>query len=828
MGRKLLTHGLQLEEHEHRLSMEQYICIHGHFYQPPRENAWLETVELQDSAYPYHDWNKRITAECYAPNSVARILDEQNRIVHLVNNYSKISFNFGPTLLQWLESQEPQVYEAILAADRQSMQNFSGHGSALAQPYNHTILPLANRRDRRTQVVWGIRDFELRFKRRPEGMWLPETAVDLETLEILADEGIRFTILAPHQAARVRRSGTRLWHDVSGDRIDPTRAYVQQLPSGKNIALFFYDGLIARAVAFEGLLTRGEQFAERLTGAFSDHRTWPQLVHIATDGESYGHHHRFGDMALAYALNHIESKKLARLTNYGEYLDRHPPKQQVDIIEKTSWSCFHGIDRWWRNCGCNTGGRADWNQEWRTPLRNALDWLRDWLTGPFEAKAREYFRDPFAARNDYINIIHSRTPAAIEDFFARHALNPLDPSARITALKLLELQRHALLMYTSCGWFFDDLSGIETVQIIQYAARVVQLSEQLFGESPEPHFVEKLAHAKSNVVGRGDGRHIYHDLVRSAMVDWERIGAHYAVRSLFDSYPDETAIYCYRAQREDYQVFTAGSARLAVGRVKLTSEIAQESSRVSFCVLHMGDHNVNGGVQEFMPDELYQNLLHELPDPFNRADFAEVIRMMDRYFGESNYSLRSLFREEQRTVLDSILGSALFQSEALYRQIYEQRAPVMRYLTDLSIPLPGAFTAAAEFVLNSDLRRALQDEEINPARVTALLDAAKIAGVPLDTATLEFAFRKNVERLADGVAEAPSEANLGQLDKTTDLLRILPFPVNLWRVQNIYYALLQSLYPKMQKRGAQGDQAAQEWLGYFEKLAQKLAIKLPS
>jgi alpha-amylase/alpha-mannosidase (GH57 family) len=808
--------------------MERYVCVHGHFYQPPRENAWLETVELQDSAYPYHDWNQRITAECYAPNSVARILDDQSRIVQLVSNYSRISFNFGPTLLQWLENNEAEVYEAILSADRLSMQKFAGHGSAVAQPYNHIILPLASQRDRRTQVLWGIGDFERRFKRRPEGIWLPETAVDLETLEILAEEGVRFTILAPHQAARVRRAGVRLWQDVTGAKIDPTRPYSQQLASGKSIALFFYDGPIARAVAFEGLLTRGDLFADRLIGAFSDQRTWPQLVHIATDGESYGHHHRFGEMALAYALNQIESKKLARLTNYGEYLERHPPTQQVEIIEKSSWSCFHGIDRWWSNCGCNTGVHANWNQEWRTPLRNALDWLRDSLSGPFETQARKFLKDPWAARNEYIDVVDNRAPEIVERFFSRHAIGSLDPSSTATALKLLELQRHAMLMYTSCGWFFDELSGIETVQIIQYAARVVQLSQELFGESPERPFVEKLALAKSNLLDRGNGRDIYNEIVRMAMVNWERIGAHCAVRSLFESYPDKTSIYCFRAEREDYQVFNAGTARLAVGRVKLTSEITQESSILSFGVLHMGDHNVNGGVQEFMPDELYQSLLRELVPPFTRADFAEVVRVVDRCFGESNYSLRSLFREEQRTVIENILASALGQSETLYRQIYEQRAPVMRYLTDLHIPLPKAFTAAAELVLNGDLRRALQDQEINAERVSALLDSAKIEGVTLDAATLEFAYRQNLEQLANGLARTPTAVALRKLREATALLVKLPFAVDLWRVQNIFYVLMQSAYLQMQKRQAEGEQTAQEWLTIFEDLAQNLGIKLPA
>src|SRR5438128_953228 len=343
--------------------MKRYICIHGHFYQPPRENPWLEAIELQDSAYPYHDWNERITAECYAANSVSRVLDGENQIIELVNNYSKISFNFGPTLLYWLEAKAPSVYAAILEADRESQKNFSGHGSALAQVYNHTILPLANARDRYSQILWGIRDFERRFKRAPAGMWLPETAVDLQSLEILAELGIRFTILAPHQAGRIRRLGGRAWRDVSGGRIDPTQAYEQRLPSGRRIALFFYDGPISRAVAFEGLLSRGEDFANRLLGAFTDDRDWDQLVHIATDGESYGHHHKFGEMALAWALQLIDQRDDVELTNYGEYLERNPPELEVQILDKTSWSCAHGVGRWMADCGCSTGGAVQLAEE---------------------------------------------------------------------------------------------------------------------------------------------------------------------------------------------------------------------------------------------------------------------------------------------------------------------------------------------------------------------------------------------------------------------------------------------------------------------------------
>ncbi len=401
----------------------KYICIHGHFYQPPRENPYLEAIELQDSAYPYHDWNERITAECYAPNAASRILDAENRIVKVLNNYAHISFNFGPTLLSWMKEQTPRVYAEILEADKRSGERFSGHGSAIAQGYNHMILPLANRRDKVTQVKWGIKDFESRFGRRPEGMWLPETAVDTETLEVLAENGIHFTILAPRQAKRVRSKQSSRYHDVSGGRIDPAHAYIVRLPSRKRINVFFYDGPISQAVAFEGLLSDGKRFADRLMSGFSDTREGPQLVHIATDGESYGHHHRFGEMALSYALEEIQKNDLAKLTNYGEFLEKHPAEDFAEVVDNSSWSCVHGVERWRSDCGCNSGGN-DWNQQWRAPLRAALDWLRDRLAPIFESGLQPFFKDPWAGRDDYIRVILDRSEESRAAFFADHSVAP--------------------------------------------------------------------------------------------------------------------------------------------------------------------------------------------------------------------------------------------------------------------------------------------------------------------------------------------------------------------------------------------------------------------
>src|SRR5581483_7484088 len=431
----------------------RYVTIHGHFYQPPRENPWLEAIETQDSAAPYHDWNERITAECYGPNASSRILDAKDRILEIVNNYSSISFNFGPTLLSWMQTAAPETYRAILEADRTSR-------SAIAQAYNHIILPLANERDQRTQVRWGIADFEWRFGRRPEGMWLPETAVDIPSLEALAAEGIRFTILEPHQALRYRAVGDSGWTEANGG-LDPTRPYVCNLPSGKSIAIFFYDGPISRAVAFERLLARGEYFAHRLTGAFNAARKEPQLVNIATDGETYGHHHRFGEMALAYALHYIEEKDLATITNYRAYLEEHPPEYEVEIAERTAWSCAHGVERWRSDCGCSTGGGAGWNQKWRAPLRDSLDWLRDHAADLFEREGRLVLHDPWRARDAYISVVLDRSDSVLHEFLRHHALDGVEISR---VLALLEMQRNAMLMFTSCGWFFNDISGIETVQ----------------------------------------------------------------------------------------------------------------------------------------------------------------------------------------------------------------------------------------------------------------------------------------------------------------------------------------------------------------------------
>ncbi|MFZ7112706.1 MAG: DUF3536 domain-containing protein [Desulfatiglandales bacterium] len=808
--------------------MQRYICIHGHFYQPPRENPWIEAVDLQDSAYPYHDWNRRVTAECYAPNAKSRILDDRNRIVEIVNNYAKISFNFGPTLLAWMEENAPLVYEAVLEADKQSRERFSGHGSALAQAYNHMILPLANRRDKITQILWGMRDFTHRFQRRPEGMWLPETAVDLETLEILANQGVAFTILAQHQAARIRPLGEKTWEDMKGGKIDPTRAYQISLPSGDTMALFFYDGAISRAVAFEKLLSSGENFVQRLLGGFSDGRTWPQLLHVATDGESYGHHHRFGDMALAYALKHIETKNLARLTNYGQYLEEHPPTHEVEIQENTSWSCAHGVERWRSDCGCRIGTHPGGNQKWREHLRGALDRLRDIVAPVYEKEARRYLKDPWEARNGYIACLLRRSPETIRLFLKKYGVHGLREADRQTALKLLELQRHAMLMYTSCGWFFDDLSGIETIQILQYAGRVLQLAGEVLGCDFETSFLDILVRAKSNMPDRPDGRQIYEAFVEPAVADLKRVAAHYAMSSLFKEYEEQCTIFCYDVNREDYRISRSGKAGLVLGRAGFTSQITGDSARLSFGVLHLGDHNMTCGVREFRGEEEYQHLIERLSEIFIHGDIPETIRSLDNHFGPSPFSLRSLFRDEQRRILDLIMEPALQEAEKTYRQLYETHIPMIRFLKNSNSPLPGALSLAAEFVVNAELKRALKRHPLEPERVRELLEEAISTGSSLEKETLEYGLRKSLEAMGKVWEKDPKNiALLDELDAALTLLDDFPVQVNLWTVQNICYHICQSIYPDQVMSADAGDDHSGRWIRRFFSLAERLQVSVP-
>jgi alpha-amylase/alpha-mannosidase (GH57 family) len=791
---------------------DRFVCVHGHFYQPPRENPWLEEVEVQDSARPYHDWNARVTAECYAPNAASRILDGDRRILEITNNYSRISFNIGPTLLAWLEGGAPETYARIIEADRVSGAQRGGHGNALAQAFNHMILPLATRRDKETQVAWGIADFRRRFGRDPEGMWLPETAVDTETLAVLAARGIAFTILAPHQAARVRPIGAEPWTDVKDGRVDPTLPYLCRLPGGATIVLFFYDGPIARAVAFEGLLNNGDAFADRLASGFRDDRKGAQLVHIATDGESYGHHHRFGEMALAHVLRVIEERGSARLTNYGEFLVLHPPDHEVEIVEPTSWSCAHGVERWRANCGCRVG-HPGWNQEWRKPLREALDWLRDELAHIYEEYARADLPDPWAARDAYIDVILDRSPEAVARFFTGHGRPGLTLEDRPRVLRLLEMQRHALLMFTSCGWFFDELSGIETVQVIKYAARAIQLAEG-FGHRLEDEFVGRLASAKSNLRRWGDGAAIYRRAVRPSFVTLPRVVAHYAISALFEAYEEETRVFSYTVRRLAARREEGGGSALATGHVAVASRITGEQQQAAFAVLHLGGHDVQCGVRMDPPPGWYEKTTDDLLEAFLHRGASDAVRMLDESFKESLYSLRDLFTEERRKLLGLMTEERLARFEGVYKELYEESRPLVTFMRDSDVPIPPAILMATEYVLTKELVAAIgrAPREPLPDRVFEMAHELEALELTAHVGDIELLMRRAGEARAEALRTDPLGPDLDEVHRLLDLAGALGVTVNLWQIQNAYHAAAHAHRDRLlQDAESKADRLAEFW-----------------
>ncbi len=794
------------------------IVIHAHFYQPPRENAWLEAIEIQDGAYPYHDWNQRINAECYAANAFSRILGNEARIDRIVSNYKKISFNFGPTLLSWMKELAPHVHDAIVEADRQSLEERSGHGNAIAQCYNHLIMPLASRREKETQVVWGIEDFKSRFGRPPEGMWLPETAVDTESLEVLAANGIKFTILAPSQAHRVRRVGARDWTHVDQDSLDIRKPYLVRLPSRRSITVFFYNGPVSRAIAFENLLSSGENFAGRLVGIFGTEDR-PQIAHIATDGESYGHHSKFGDMALSYCIHYVEEKKLANVTNYGEYLAEHPPEWEAEIQENTSWSCFHGVERWRANCGCNTGAHPDWNQEWRKPLRESMDWLNAELAGTFETMGGDYFRDPWGARNGYIQVILDRGPESVENFFSLHAVKKLNPAETVKALKLLEMQRHSMLMFTSCGWFFDDLSGIETVQVVQYAGRAIQLHEELAGDSLQERYLERLSMAKSNLPGQGTGREIYDRYVKGKMVDLKKVAVHYAISSLFEEYKEEEALYCYDVEKKDYERYSVASNELAAGRVKVRSRIIREENEEDFAVIKIGSSDINCGLCLCKTKGDFEEMKGNLRENFLKGYFSETLRLMDKYLGTHTYSLKDLFTDEQRKILNLAVKESYEDFDRLYKELFERNRFLMGLLKDFGAPIPDSFLYAAEHVLAMELKRAIEEDPFNADRAKGIYQEITRWGVKLDPLKMEFIIRKRFHVLFNALAENPVVDSIKNIRALLRFAFTLPFQINLWEAQNTWYGMAQGIYKEFAKRR---DEGANTWIKEFMELGKAL------
>jgi hypothetical protein len=651
------------------------------------------------------------------------------------------------------------------------------------------ILPLSPRRDKVTQVRWGLADFRRRFGREAEGMWLPETAVDDESLEVLAEAGVKFTILAPHQAGRVRPLGAEAWETV-GERIDPSRPYLWRGPRDLTLAIFFYDGPISRAIAFEDALDRGEHLVARLKRGFDDDRDGAQLVHCATDGESYGHHKKFGDMALAAAVRQLESERFATLTNYGAFLAAHPPVWEVQVRQATSWSCAHGVQRWQADCGCRT--RPDWQQRWRAPLRAAIDWLREQIDSLYEARASAYLKDPWEARDAYIEVVLDRTPERLAAWLAHHQRAALDGPTQVETRRLLEMQRNRLLMYTSCGWFFDEISSLEPVQILRYAALAIQYLRDLGGGQLEPEFIRRLEAAPSNVAEIHDGGQAYRRLVRPAVVDLRRVVAHYAISGLFDEHPEDARVYAWRVQRLDDTRESYAGTTLRVGRVRVGSDVTGETRHLMYAVLHFGGHDFSCGIRGDEGPEAYESMKADLLRRYAQHSMADMVRGLDEYFPRELFGLPHLFLEERRRVVSRVIQTVLERYEEAHHRIWEESRKLVHYLRLAEAPIPEVLRITGRHVLEhqltTELGRVAETGTLSE-RAFELGEEARTVGLTLDLTGARPVMMRAVAEALDALAERPAPERVAAAVALVEGAGRLGVRFGRWRAQNHFFGL---------------------------------------
>ncbi|MFO7915757.1 MAG: DUF3536 domain-containing protein [Candidatus Krumholzibacteriales bacterium] len=788
---------------------EKNVIIHGHFYQPPRENPWTGRIDTQESAFPFHDWNERITRECYLPNSCSRLLDGGGGILGLVNNYRSISFNFGPTILRWLERRHPGLVEIIVRADAESMEANNGHGNAIAQVYNHIIMPLANERDQRTQIEWGIADFRRCFGREPEGIWLAETAVNNTTVDIIADYGIKFIILSPHQAESIRplkKDGK--WKDVSAGNILTGNAYLcRGSGKGEGVNIFFYDSPLASDIAFNGLLRSGDTLAKALGEGVE--RGGSNLVTVATDGEVFGHHEPFGDMALAYLIANSREKFGFNMTNFGAYLEKHRPEFEVRLKdgnngEGTAWSCSHGVGRWKRDCGCNVNAPEGWNQKWRAPLRSGLNRLRDRLAAIFEKEGGSYLKDPWKARNDYISVLNGNGREARENFMKKHCSGLPDRETESRIIRLLESQRFSMYMFTSCGWFFNDISGLEARQILKYAARAIDLAGESNREPVQAELLRTLSEARSNVPGLGTGADIYSSALERSRVTSQFLAGQY-LHSLLLPCPDiSPEQFGYSFRELDRQTAERGSNTITAGTVQVESDLIEDSPGFrylftrrdrlrSICMLKPAGES--GQENQRLPD------LEQLPADAGRE---EMLHFGVDHFGGNLFSIRDLFPDDMNRVLRDLTDIRLDSLEPLLERIYMENREFLKVLDQASLPKPQVILSVASTYLERKLdeqlarwKRSLRPEDLGGIR--EVLQTASGYGVEMDSGSASDEISGFILENLKGFDAVPSAEKASDIIKFADYCRDSGIEIREQLIQNEIFRLLESA---LQEEGA--------------------------
>ncbi len=794
------------------------ICIHGHFYQPPRENPWLEDIELQDSAYPDHDWNERIAKECYLPNAAARLVNDKGQIIDIINNYSKMNFNFGPTLLKWMRDKNQYVYNMVRHGEKLSLHVHNNHSSAIAQTYNHMIMPLTNERDKKTQVIWGIEDYSYHFKKKPKGMWLPETGVDTESLEALAGEGIQFTILAASQAKRIRKIGEEEWQDPF-DGYYLYSPFLLKLPSGKTINIFFYDGGISFEISFGPLLQNGESLAKRLISVFHQEDV-PQIVMIATDGETFGHHKQFGDMALASCFRYAEKNHIS-ITNLSKYLDENPPRYEAEIHEKTAWSCAHGVGRWCRDCSCNMGKYPEGNQQWREHLRNALDFLRDEMARRYEDKMKQHLKDPWKARDDYIHVILDRSKKNIEEFFKRNANKELSHEDKKEVLRYLEMQRHAMLMYTSCGWFFDDISGIETVQILSYAKRVIELSQD---NKLEEDFLNILRQAKSNEPQFQNGEYIYKTFINPISLD--QVSAHYAISTLFYNYPNTHHLFCFEIYKLEFDKIDLGLFKFANGKIKIFSKITWEEKTLNYISVNLKNYQIYAFL--FDDEEKYKHILSSAKQAFEKKQQKKVLQLLATEKDAKKFSVWDLFIDERKRLFDFFLFKTSQDIKENLQKTIEKNFLIIKELKSHNVHLSNLLQRSLESFFSIEVEQRLEKEDIESESFKELVKKIIEWKIQISTPYLQGLMENYFFKLVEKWKKEPFDINI--LKKILNFLDLickgLKVSFNLWHAQNVCYNFKREHLRHLQKLSKEQDIKALQCVEVFTKIAKQLYIAL--
>lgn len=818
----------------------RHLIIHGHFYQPPRENPWTERIDRQAGAAPYHDWNVKIAAECYVPNTCSRRLDGYGRITRLVNNYEWISFNFGPTLLSWLEEKHPGTYQRILDADRLSSARTGGHGNAIAQAYNHIIMPLATVRDQETQIRWGVRDFERRFGRAPEGIWLPETAINGTTLKILIDFGFRFIILSPHQADRIRplQKGGR-WKSVQDGSIQagsPYRCFDRDMKCRRDerrfIDVFFYDAPLSVDMSFNHLLRNGDTFADSILAAYQ--RNGGDLVTLATDGEVYGHHEPFADMALSYLIDTAAPARRLLLTNFGAYLDTHEPEWEVrlkagDKDEGTAWSCAHGVGRWQEDCGCNVGAPPEWNQKWRNPLRRALDGLRDELSALFENEGGVLIGDPWTARNDYFAVIADRTVENTERFISEHASRAISPEERSRALALLESQRFALLMFTSCGWFFNDISGVESVQLLRYAARAIELAGAGHRERLEKSFLDELSAANSNVPDQGTGADIYTRAVEAVSTDMPFFAGQHAIFSHLLGADEISRTFAYTVRTIDRIERSAGENSVSAGCIEIISPYTLDRRIYRYAVAVEDGASVTCRVENIEEPAAFSGTAERFRGMPEERISADPSGIADELVSGRRIELRDLFIEDRERILLHICKDILETVTDRYDKLYEENRRFLGLLKEAAIKPPRSLSVPAQAVLTRKLVREVErwQHTLEPAGldgIKGVVSEAEAHGVEIDTTAASLVFRDLVHETVMQFEERLDAGDADALLQFVELSHASGIGIEMHDIQNeIHHILETTVSAEIERlsRNPQEDPEARRAIEEFLKLARR-------